>query len=158
MTRSLLRRFVLLGLSALALGACASAPKAPPPNWQEVELHAPSDRVLWKLTLLQVERLGFPLTSGLDPGAGEILTGWRTNLMPFRGQGDRMRLEVRIEPIEAGLWRVRAHVQRQRNMSLTSPLDPRRAEWEWTADHDAEASVFLNHVAAALGPAAEPGR
>ncbi|HED66194.1 MAG TPA: hypothetical protein ENJ09_11640 [Planctomycetes bacterium] len=152
------RRIPALLSLVLLFGGCASTPSAPRPKWQEVEVHAPSDRVLWKLTLLQVERLGFPLTSGLDPSAGEILTGWRTNLMPFRGQGDRRRLEVRLDAIEPGLWRVRAHVQRQRNMSLTSPLDPRRAEWEWAGDVDSEASIFLNHVLTALDPIQAPSR
>ena len=37
------------------------------------------------------------LAGGLDPSSGVIVTGWRTQLAPFSGDGNRKRAEVRME-------------------------------------------------------------
>jgi hypothetical protein len=152
MTRASARRRALLalvpGILACGLASCSAIGVAPDPDWQEIEVATPSDRVLWKVLLLAVEHAGFPVTGSLDPAAGEIRTGWKTNLQPFSGKGTRMRAIVTMEPKERRLWLVRSHVQKQVNEALVAPLDPARAEWEWTDDDPLQAQILLRHVLA----------
>jgi hypothetical protein len=137
----------------LPLCACSALGSSEPaPSWQSAVVESPSDRVLWKITLLSVERMGFPLASGLDPSSGIVTTGWKTNLQPFSGDGTRARAEVRIEAEGPRQWRVRAHVQKQVNKSLVAPLDPTRAEWEWVPDDSTQTSILLRHIVAAFEP------
>jgi len=150
-------RSVLPFLVLLVCGACGSMTLYPEPdaNWREAEVESPSDRVLWKIILLQVERLGYPITGGLDPSSGEIRTGWRTNLQPFSSKGHRERAEVHMKPVEKGLWTVSTRVQRQINKALADPLDPSRAEWEWDAEDVVGAEILLRHVVSAMSPQLE---
>jgi hypothetical protein len=140
-----LRTLVPLLLVLAPVGACAWNSE-PEPRWRGVEVSAPSDRVLWKVTLLSMEKMGFPLAAGLDPGAMVATSGWRTTLAPFRGQGYRTQAEVRMEPVAPGRWHVDARVKRQTNESLAKPLDPRQAEWEWASDDELAATILLQHV------------
>ncbi len=137
---------------------CSSTPGDPEKEgaWKEVEVHSPSDRMLWQLTLLSLQNMGFPLGSGLDPTAGVVQTGWKTELQPFRGQGTRARAYLRLEPLEPGLWKVRARVQRERNMALAAPLDPQRAEWKEAPDDETAALILLRHIQARLDSGNEP--
>ena len=151
-----MKRFLLC--SALCLGtACSSSPKDPETvgSWKEVELEAPTDHVLWQLTLLSIQNMGFPLGSELDPTSGRVQTGWKTELQPFRGEGTRSRAHLRLEPIEPGRWKVRARVEREQNMALAAPLDPQRAEWEAAGDDERMALVLLHHIQSRLDPKIE---
>ena len=140
----------------LLFAACSSTPSEPEGRWFEAEVEAPSDRVLWKIALLSAERMSFPLAQ-LDPGSRQFVTGWRTNLQPFSGDGDRTRAEVRLVPVSTGRWQVQARVQRQVNKALVAPLDPTRAEWEWVQDDVVQAEILLRRVVSALDPDFEPG-
>ena len=87
----------LLAVLLLPLAAaCSSASSGPEPVWQRDEVPAASDRVLWKIALLALDKQGYPLASGLDPSAMVVTTGWKTQLAPFSGEGFRTRAEVRI--------------------------------------------------------------
>jgi len=150
-----LARTLALLSTLLVLAPCSSTPSEPDGSWREVEVSAPSDQVLWKIALLAAGRMDFPLTGRLDPSSGKFVTGWRTSLQPFSGAGNRTRAEVRMEPVSQGRWRVRAHVQKQVNQALVHPLDPTRAEWEWTGDDVLQAEILLRHVVSSLDPALE---
>ena len=156
MNRSLSPSLALFAL--LSVTSCGSLrDKEPEPLWQEMQVEAPSDRVLWKLALLSVEKVGFPLAGGLDPSSGVITSGWRTNLQPFQGEGYRMRAEVRLSPTGPGRWAVGARVKKQINDALVAPLDPTRAEWEWAPDDPLVARVLLQHIRSYLDPEIEIG-
>ena len=144
----------------LALGASAcmsSGPREPSAVWREIELESPSDRLLWQIALLSADQAGFPLTGGLDPSSGVILTGWRTQLQPFSGKGNRKRAEIRMEPKGPRQWLVRTRVQKQINRSLVAPLDASRAEWEWAPEDSLAAEILLRHIVATINPALEVG-
>ena len=144
-----------IGALAPLVGGCAAIQETfgnrePDPAWQEARIHSPSDRVLWKLSLLSLERMGFPMSGGLDPASGRIESGWQTHLAPFSRQGYRLRAEVEMTPIEPAFWRVRARVARQSNEALVAPLDPARAEWKWAADDVEQAQILLQHISSLL--------
>ncbi len=140
---------------ALAWAPCACAgPSAAEEEarWDEIHVHSPSDRVLWQLTLLSLQNLGYPLSSGLNPSSGIVTTGWKTELQPFSGDGTRRRAEVRMKPLEPGLWQVRARVELETNKALVDPLDPSRAEWKSAGDDRKTAEILLMHIRARLDP------
>ena len=139
-----------LALSVLGLVACQSTGE-PDGAWQQGEVQAPSDRVLWQVSRLALQKMRFPSGGVLDPASGKLKSGWRTQLHPFQGEGFRERAEVEIEPVEQGRWMVRTRVAKQTNEALVSPLDPRRAEWEWTGDDVTAAQVLLMHITSSLG-------
>jgi hypothetical protein len=130
-------------------------------RWHSIEVAAPSDRVVWQLTLLALQGQGYPLAAGTDSGAKEIESGWKTDLQPFRGEGQRRRAVVRLSTLEKGRWKLEARVRVEENKNLVTPLDPVRAEWEPAADDELAARTLLQHVrsrladpAAVTGPAA----
>ncbi len=138
-------------LSAGAFCACAGlGSREPAAIWREIEVSAPSETVLFKLTLLAVEGQGYPVAGGTDRGAGTIASGWRTSLQPFQGAGVRLRAVVEIAPSGERRFKVRARVQQQTNEALVAPLDPTRAEWKWAEDDPIRAQVLLQHVRSAL--------
>ena len=72
--------------------------------------------------------------------------------MPFRGEGNRLKVQVGMDPREEGGWAVRVRVKKQSNESLVRPTDPRYAEWKWTDDDELAARVVLQHIRTYLGP------
>ena len=52
--------------------------------------------------MLSLEKLGFPVGSGLDPATLTAVTGWQNSLAPFRGRGYRRQAEVHFERQEQG--------------------------------------------------------
>jgi hypothetical protein len=145
----------LLSALLLVLGACSSTADDPEHEgtWKEVEVSAPSDRVLWQITLLSLQNLDFPLGANMDPTAGVVETLWKTDLQPFRGEGMRVRALLRFQPLEPGRWKVRARVRREQNMALAAPLDPQRAEWKEAPDDVVLAATLLQHIQSRLKPA-----
>lgn len=146
----------LMVLALACAAGCASTAKEPSPDWQSSELEAPSDRVLWKVALQSLQRRGFPLGAGLDRGSMTVESGWRNDLQPFSGEGMRLAAELHMVPVRRGVWRVEARVKKQVNQNLGRPLDPRFAEWEWTADETEEARILVQHIRSLLDPAIEP--
>lgn len=149
-----------LSVLCLLLAACTSVARqeeldSKEARWKSVEVEAPSDRVVWQLMLLTLRTQGYPMAAGTDVGAGTIQSGWKTDLQPFRGEGERRRAILRMTPLEAGRWKVEARVQCETNENLVSPLQPELAEWEHAADDAVEAQVLLQHVRSRLTPDAE---
>lgn len=124
-------------------------------HWQTLEVSAPSDRVVWQLTLLSLQTQGYPLASGSDPGARQVESGWKTDLQPFRGEGERRRAVVKLTPLAPGRWKLEGRVLCEKNQNLVSPLDPARAEWKATADDESAAKILLRHIGARLQPELE---
>jgi len=155
---SMLRLLLVTGLFLLA--GCKSvarqeAEQEKLAQWREIEVEAPSDRMVWQLMLLSMQNQGFPLAGGTDPGARQVESGWKTDLQPFRGDGRRMRATLKLTPIEKGRWKIEARVMVQKNMNLVTPLDATRAEWEETADDPQTATILLQHVKSRLRPQLE---
>jgi hypothetical protein len=144
-----------LAVTVLLASACSTTPEEPEGTWRTLEVAAPTDRMVWQLTLLSLQSLGYPLASGTDSGAHQVETGWKTDLQPFRGEGQRVRAIVRVAPVERGRWKVEARVKREINDNLVSPLDPTRAQWKPADDDVAMANMILMHVRARLAPELE---
>lgn len=142
-------------LLALLPLACSTTPKEPDPVWQDDVVFAPSESLLWDATIQNLFNLGYPVGSEANPSTMEIVTGWKTKLAPYRGEGYRLKAEVRFTPSEAegtggqaGLygWDIQVRVARQENMAIVKPLDPSMAEWEWRPDDVVEAAILLRHI------------
>lgn len=149
------RAFLLLALAAGA--ACTSVARkealdAKVARWQTMEVSAPSDRLAWQIILLSVQNLGFPLAAGSDLGSHELESGWKTDMQPFRGEGQRRRAIVKLSPLEPGRWKLEARVRVEHNQNLVSPLDPVRAEWEPAADDEGTTKILLQHIRSRLQP------
>src|SRR5262245_3317443 len=151
MTRSLplFLPFLLAACTSVARREALDAKEA---RWSSLEVTAPSDRVLWQLTLLALQNQGYPLASGSDPGARQVESGWKTDMQPFRGAGQRRRAVVKLTPLSPGHWKLEARVRCEHNQNLVSPLDPVRAEWEHAPDDEAAAKILLQHINARLKP------
>lgn len=142
--------FLLLALVPACSGLGTN--REPDAAWQERELAAPSDRVIWKLALLSVEQMDFPLAGGLDPSDGEITSGWKTNLQPFGHKGYRTRAVVNMQPTSPGRWHVKTRVQKQTNETVVAPLDAQRADWKWAPDDQVQAGILLHRISVLLSP------
>ncbi|MEW6072897.1 MAG: hypothetical protein AB1726_09955 [Planctomycetota bacterium] len=147
-----IRSLPLLPILVLLAGAaCASRNREPDALWQTVEVAGvPSDGYLWKMALLSCQKLGFPLAAGLDPSSMEITTGWRTDLQPFRGEGTRTQVHLRMTALGRGHWRIAGRVKKQVNEDILRPLDPRYADWKWREDDAGVARILVHHIRAYL--------
>ena len=149
---------VALAAAPLAIG-CSGSHRKPEAQWQSMPdgrpLVAPADSVLWQVTLLALEKQGFPLGSGLDPTTMTATTGWKLQLAPFRGRGTRHEATVRYEPLGGGKYKVQVRVRKELNMALVNQLDPTYAEWEPAPDDVDMARVLLQHIRARLDPTLE---
>lgn len=141
----------------LALFVCASfasgcATPRPGPVWVEDEVEAGSDRVLWEVTIIALEKTGFPVGSGIEPGTLVAVSGWKNQLDPFRGKGYRERCEIRYtrQP-DTRRYKIGVRVERDRNMDIIRPLDLTYADWEAQADNAERARVVLRYIKALLG-------
>mgnify|MGYP001610721913 CR=1 FL=1 len=154
---------LVLGLAcASPVLACKSVARQEAENekiaqWRTLEVAAPSDRMVWQLMLLALQNQGFPLAAGTDPGSRQVESGWKTDLQPFRGEGNRKKAMLKLAPIEKGRWKLEARVRVEKNENLVTPLDATRAEWEPTGDDPTTAQILLQHVRARLRPELEVG-
>lgn len=138
-----------LAALVLALGALFAACETSPeydPMWESTEVSAPSERLLLQVISLALGKEGFPVGSGVDPTEGSILTGWRTSLQPFRGEGRRDRAEVWYERLDSGRFRVEARIEREVNNDVLRPMDPTYAEWKAAPDDDTGARILLQRI------------
>ena len=147
--------FVVLVIAGLALGSCKSTPKEPEPQWARTEVTAESDDLLWKVILLSLRKMDFPEGADMDRGNMRLATGWRIELSPWKGRGNRRQAVVEAEPIGPRRWRVQARVRMQKNDTLARPMDPTYAEWVWIEDDVSAARIVLQHVRAFLQPELE---
>ena len=79
-------RCLLLAPLLFALVSCESTgmSSSHPEQWQTSEVTTASERVLWEVTVLSLEKQDFPMGTGVDPTTMEATSGWRNNLAPFR--------------------------------------------------------------------------
>jgi len=148
------RLAIVLCLSALA--GCASTNDGRPGEY-EVEVSAASDRILWMVTILALEKTGFPPGSDLDPSSMTAVSGWKMSLAPFKGDGFREQAIVHMERLEAKRYGIDVRVRRERNDSLTNPLDPSVAKWVGEKDNQDCARLVLQHILSQLGGEFEVG-
>jgi hypothetical protein len=151
-------KLLLLLVSVLSLASCASpGDYAPEPKWRQVDVEAPTSRLLFRVALSELGQRGYPINNDLDPGRGRVISGWKTNLQPFSKQGWREKITLTITAKEKGVWTVRAHAERQLNMALVNPLDPSRAEWEWVPDNPLSADILLQSIQSTMNSPIEFG-
>lgn len=156
MTRSWsLLWFVCLALVA-PLSSCRLLSPAPQPQWVEAELPCSSEQVLREVVTVSLQRSGFPVGSGIDPGARRVATGWRESAHAFKGKGWREKATVEYEPSEAGRFGIRIRVERETNESLR-PLDPAYAKWKPSADHPPSGQKILQYMRSMLDSSFEVG-
>ncbi len=135
----------LIGLCALLAAACQSS-RTHPPQWKTAELESKSERVLWQVGAMVLDKEGFPTGSGLDPTSMLAVSGWRNDLSPFRGKGYREQAQLGFESLGGGRWKVRVRVKREVNMDIVRPLDLQFAKWESAADAEERALVLLQRM------------
>ncbi len=142
--------FGLIALLAL-LPACQSG-KQHPAVWQTGELESQSERILWQISAMALDKEGFPTGSGLDPTTLQAISGWRNDLSPFRGKGYREQAQVNFQPLGTGRWNVRVRVKREVNMDIVKPLDLQFAKWESAPDAVDRAQVLMQRIRSWLNP------
>ena len=146
--------FVLSGLSALsALGGCASTEAEP--KWVEREIGAANDQLLIDCTALAIQKSGFPVGAGIDPGRLVAVSGWHISLAPFRGKGWREQCEVHYARVGPGRYKASIRVRHDKNDDIIHPLDLTYAKWIPEPDNDERARMVLQHVQSLLGPGVE---
>lgn len=154
-------RPVLVALLAAALAfvaSCKSPFSEPEAPWAGRELAAPSENIAWTVCTMALAKSGFPVGTGADPSTLTIVSGWKTQLAPFRGDGFRERAHLKLAPTTAGQWRVEVRVEREDNMDIKRPMDPSYAEWKPAPDNAEAAELILERVRAFLSsemPAAD---
>jgi hypothetical protein len=140
---------LLVALAVLVPLACKSS--APEPQWQNDELSATSEHVLWEVTVLALEKEGYPVGSGLDPATLIATSGWKISLAPFKGKGWQAQAQVKYELAAPGRYKINVRVRRQLNQNLAKPLDLSYAEWEDAPDDTERALVLLQRIRSYLG-------
>lgn len=143
-------RSCLFSLTLAALAACQTTPEHPE-QWVETTAAAPTDAVLWELSLMAIEEQGFPVGGGANPATMTATTGWRLSLAPFKSQGYRERVHLKLEPAEGSRFKLALHVQRETNENLARPMDVRYAEWEPAPDDEAMAKILISKINARIG-------
>ena len=142
-------------LALLVLGACASS--RPKPVWIEREVGAGNDRLLMDVTALAIQKSGFPVGAGIDPGRLVAVSGWQISLHPFRGKGFRAQCEVRYQRIEGRRYKVSIRVRKEKNDDILRPLDLTYAKWEPVEDDPVRARMVMQHIHSLLGTEVSSG-
>lgn len=153
-----MRTLLALALCLVPLAACASTKKKDERGPVSAEVTVPSGNILWKVTLLALEKTGFPPGSGHDPGNMIARSGWDMSLAPFKGDGWREQAIVELERLGDKRFLIDVRVTHERNDSLTNPLDPTMAKWVKEEDNLPRARLVMQHVQAVLGETIEVGR
>ena len=150
MKRSIAPLVPLAALLALALApSCKSS--QPEPRWVTADVTAGNDRLLMDVTALSLQKTGFPIGSGIDPGQLTVVTGWNTSLAPFRGKGWREKCEVHYKKTGPRKYEASIRVQREKNDDILRPLDLTYAKWIPAEDNQDRARHVLQHVRSLLG-------
>ncbi|MFT5049952.1 MAG: hypothetical protein ACI8QZ_001345 [Chlamydiales bacterium] len=136
--------------------SCYLLSSAPIPQWTESEVPSANEQVLREVVMVSLQRCGYPVGSGVDPGARTVATGWRESAHAFKGKGWREKATVMYRPSEDGHYQVRVRVERETNESLR-PLDPAYAKWERSADHPPSADKVMQYLRSMLDSEFEVG-
>jgi hypothetical protein len=132
------------------VGGCLGAPE-PTPEWVEAGIESPTEQVLWDAALQALQKHDYPLGATFDRSAGYVVSGWKTSLAAFRGQGWREKAWIQFDRQKAGDYQVKVRVQRETNMDIVRPLDPSYADWEPSQDDARAARILLQTVRSYLG-------
>ncbi|MFN0009012.1 MAG: hypothetical protein ACKVXR_14010 [Planctomycetota bacterium] len=143
----------LLLVLALLPASCSSL--EPKPAWIEREISAGSDPLLMDCTALAIQKSGFPVGAGIDPGGLVAVSGWHISLAPFRGKGYREQCEVRYTRLSPGKYRAAIRVRRDKNDDILHPIDVTYAVWVPTPDNVDRARIVLQHINSLLGTGVE---
>ncbi len=149
-------RWMSLACVLLFICACQTERKYPA-EWISAAASAPSERVLWSVALDALQEQRFPVGAGADPATMVALTGWRYSLAPFKGQGFRQRVRLRLESSEPGKYTIFLQVEKDTNEDLARPMDLRYAQWEEAADDVDAANILLSKIQARVGNSLEVG-
>jgi len=148
----MMNRFLslMLVLACLGLGtSCHLFSSAPRPQWTTGEVPSVNEQVLREVVMVSLQRCGFPVGSGVDPGARRVATGWRESAHAFKGKGWREKATVEYRPVEGAKYEVRIRVERETNESLR-PLDPAYAKWKVSDDHPPSAEKVMQYLRSML--------
>ncbi len=145
-------RMPILALACAALLAlCAAGCSSTKPKWVEADVEAASERVLWQVAMLAMEKNDFPPSAEQDRAGGVAVSGWRISLQPFKGKGYRDQCEVNFSSLGERKWHVKVRVRRETNEELARPLELPRAKWEPAADSEDSARLVLRYIRTLLG-------
>ena len=139
---------LLLSIACTLLPGCATEQ---PANWANGTVTASSDRVLWQVTILALEKASFPIGARMDPSTLTATSGWFISLAPFRSKGFRAQCEVHYTPKGPREYDVHVRVRRDKNMDIVQPLDLTYAKWEADEDDVERAGVVLQYIKSLLG-------
>jgi hypothetical protein len=145
--RALLALFAL-SIACVGFAGCATEPTA---NYATGSVTASSERVLWQVTILALEKSHFPIGARMDPATLTATSGWFISLAPFRGKGYREQCEVHYTSKAPREYDVQVRVRREKNMDIVQPLDLTYAEWEADEDDAERAGTVLQYVKSLLG-------
>ena len=143
-----------LVLAAL-FASCSAMSTTPPPVWLEREIPAGSEPLLMDCTALAIQKSGFPVGAGIDPGRLVAVSGWHNSLAPFRGKGYREQAEVRYTRVSAGKYKASVRVRREKNDDILHPLDISYAVWKPEPDNVERARSVMQHIQSLLGTSVE---
>lgn len=143
---------LLLVLALLPVSCTSLEPK---PAWLEREVGAGSDPLLMDCTALAIQKSGFPIGSGIDPGGLVAVSGWHISLAPFKGKGYREQCEVRYARLSAGKYKVSIRVRRDKNDDILHPIDLTYAVWVRQPDNVDRARMVMQHIQSLLGTGVE---
>jgi hypothetical protein len=146
----ILTTLLLAGFACGSLGGCKS--NEPQPKWIHTDVEAANDRTLIDVTAIALQKSGFPVGAGIDPGNLTVLSGWHTSLAPFRGEGWREQCEVRYVKKVPGHYEVAIHVRREKNDDLVHPLDIAYAVWIPEEDDVDRSRAVMQHIRSMLDP------
>jgi hypothetical protein len=142
---------LLVLAAALLLSLSAGCATEAPANWVEGQVTASSDRVLWQVTVLALDKTGFPIGARMDPATLTAISGWKFSLAPFRSKGYREQCEVHYTPKGSRQYDVHVRVRREKNMDIVQPLDVTYAQWEADDDNAERAGTVLQYIKSLLG-------
>ena len=142
--------------ASLALGSCSSGPEIKP-QWEMSDVSAPTEQILWNVSQLALEKESFPLQGAPDRSERRIVSGWKTSLSTFRGQGYRAKATITYVRQSGGVYDVQVRVEREKNMDVVRPLDASYAKWEPAADDARAARILLQTIRSYLRPELEIG-
>lgn len=144
-------------VAALCLGWSASCAgtEVYPEVWKSDELEVPSERLLWEVTVMVLDKEQFPVGSQVDPTTLTALSGWRNNLAPWRYKGYRERAAVRYEQLGPQLYRIEVRVEREVNNDPIRPMDLSYADWQPGPDNEQAALVLIQRIRSWIRPGLE---
>ena len=147
---------LVLGLALSLAPACKSS--EPEPRWIRHEVEAGNDRLLLDVTGLALQKSGFPVGAGIDPGHLVAVSGWHHSLAPFRGKGWRAQCEIRYQRLGPRRYAASIRVRREKNDDILRPLDLTYAKWIPDQDDTERARTVMQHIRSLLDTSFEVER